>query len=41
MVLRRTWRIMNKSVDIEKVNEFSLLKEEVAEHKEIKLSQWF
>ena len=32
---------VDKVIDIEKVNEFNLLKEEVMEFKERKLSQWF
>ena len=32
---------VDKAVDIEKVNEFNLLKEEVMEFKERNLSQWF
>ena len=32
---------LEKVMDIEKVNQFNLLKEEVTEFKEIKLSQWF
>lgn len=32
---------VDKVVDIEKVNEFNLLKEEVMEFKERNLSQWF
>ena len=32
---------VDKVVDIEKVNEFNLLKKEVMEFKERNLSQWF
>ena len=32
---------VDKVVDIEKVNEFNLLKDEVMEFKERNLSQWF
>ena len=32
---------VDKVIDIEKVNEFNLLKEEVMEFKERNLSQWF
>lgn len=40
-MLKENLSNLEKVMDIEKVNQFNLLKEEVTEFKEIKLSQWF